>query len=166
MSTVSVSVTVNGRARTMTVEPRASLGSALRQELGLTGVHLGCEHGVCGACNVLVGGQSVRSCLMLAVQAEGADIVTIEALADDPRYAPLLQSFRDHRALQCGFCTSGILMSAVELLASSPEADREEIEDFLSGNICRCTGYQPIVAAIRDAGRRMAADASQRGNRE
>lgn len=166
MSTLSVSLTVNGKPRTMSVEPRASLGSALRQELGFTGVHLGCEHGICGACNVLVGGRSMRACLMLAVQAEGADIVTVEALANDARYAALLQSFRDHRALQCGFCTSGILMSAVELLASSPEADDEEIREFLSGNICRCTGYQPIVAAIRDAGRRMAAGDHQPGGSE
>lgn len=152
---VTVSLTVNGEPRTISVPPRMSLATALRRELGFTGVHLGCEHGVCGACNVLVDGRSARACLMLAVQAEGAEVVTVEALSQEPRFAALLQSFRDHRALQCGFCTSGILISAVELLETAPEADESEIKEFLSGNICRCTGYQPIVTAIKDASRRI-----------
>lgn len=160
---LTVSLTVNGQARTLTAEPRMSLARGLRGELQLTGLHLGCEHGVCGACNVLVDGRSMRSCLMLAVQAEGRDIVTVEALSRDPRFTILLDCFRRHRALQCGFCTPGFLVSAAELLMTRPDAGEAEVKVFLSGNICRCTGYQPIVDAILDAGQRIAAQRSGDG---
>ena len=143
----SISVTVNGSEYTRTVESRVSLADFLRHQLGLTGTHLGCEHGVCGACTVLVGGQTARSCLMLAVQADGERIDTVEGLAGDGPLNPLQQAFWDKHGLQCGFCTPGVLMTLTELLRDQPQADEQAIREALSGHLCRCTGYQNIVAA-------------------
>ncbi|MEK9673280.1 MAG: (2Fe-2S)-binding protein [Rhodospirillaceae bacterium] len=143
-----VSLTVNGRAVEAMVEDRFSLGDFLRRDLALTGTHLGCEHGVCGACTVLVDGEAVRGCLMLAVQADGRHVTTIEGLADaDGNLSPLQQAFMDHHGLQCGFCTPGILMTLTAYINESPDADEEALRDALSGNICRCTGYDTIVQA-------------------
>ncbi len=133
------------------VAPRTTLCDCLRDHLGLTGTHTGCEHGVCGACTVIVDGQAVRSCLLLAVQADGASIVTVEGLADGDELSPLQQAFRKHHALQCGFCTSGMLTTLHALLTDEPEADEERIRDVLSGNLCRCTGYIPIIEAALEA---------------
>jgi carbon-monoxide dehydrogenase small subunit len=128
-----------------------SLADCLRDELRLTGTHIGCEHGVCGACTVIVDGDAVRSCLMLAVQAEGSSIVTVEGLSREDRLTPLQTAFRKHHALQCGFCTPGMLTTAHALLLQEPEADEARIRSVLSGNLCRCTGYIPIVEAILEA---------------
>jgi len=147
---IELAVTVNGRECRETVEPRLLLSDFLRHTLGLTGTHVGCEHGVCGACTVLLDGVSVRSCLLLAVQADGAEIVTVEGLARDGPLNPLQTAFRECHALQCGFCTPGILIAATDLL-SRGSPSREEIVDMLSGHLCRCTGYQPIVQAIARA---------------
>jgi carbon-monoxide dehydrogenase small subunit len=133
------------------VEPRETLADLLRYEFRLTGTHIGCEHGVCGACTVLVNGAAVRSCLMLAIQADGARITTVEALADDMELSPLQASFRRHHALQCGFCTPGILMTMHALLSEKPDAGKDRIREVLAGNLCRCTGYIPIVEAVLDA---------------
>ena len=147
-----VSVRVNGERYDETdVEPRMLLSDFLRDRLALTGTHVGCEHGVCGACTVLVNGDSVRSCLMLAVQANGAEIVTVEGLGSPQRLNALQAQFREHHGLQCGFCTPGMLMTGEDLLRKYPLATDEEIREGLSGNLCRCTGYQNIVAAIRSA---------------
>ncbi len=146
---------VNGVSCAVSVEPSTSLADVLRQELRLTALHLGCEHGVCGACNVLMDGRAVRACLTLAVQAENADVRTLEGLGDDRIVAVLKQTFREFRALQCGFCTPGILVLAVDLLSGSDAPSEEEVRDVLSGNLCRCTGYQPIIAAIMEAARRL-----------
>lgn len=144
----SVTLTVNGDARSGTCPARRSLADFLRHDLGLTGTHVGCEHGVCGACTVLVDGAAVRGCLMLAVQADGRSVETVEGLsAADGTLSPLQQAFADHHALQCGFCTPGILMTLVEVLRDSPAADEAEMRIALSGNLCRCTGYQNIVDA-------------------
>jgi len=142
---------VNGTAVEVEVEPRMSLADCLRDTLGLTGTHLGCEHGVCGACTVIVDGAAVRSCLMLAVQAEGSSVVTIEGLSLDEGLTPLQTAFRKHHALQCGFCTPGMLTTAHALLTDEPDADEARIRSVLSGNLCRCTGYIPIVEAILEA---------------
>jgi carbon-monoxide dehydrogenase small subunit/2-furoyl-CoA dehydrogenase 2Fe-2S iron sulfur subunit len=147
---IEVGVTVNGKAYRETVEPRLLLSDFLRHTLGLTGTHVGCEHGVCGACTVLLDGVAVRSCLLLAPQADGAEIVTVEGLAADGELNPLQQAFRACHALQCGFCTPGILLAATDLL-SRGRPSRAEIEDLLSGHLCRCTGYTPIVDAIEKA---------------
>ncbi len=148
----SVVVRVNGRDVNAQVEPRRLLADFLRDDLHLHGTHLGCEHGVCGACTVLLDGEPVRSCLMLAVQADGAEIMTIEALASETELHPLQEAFREHHALQCGFCTAGFLMTVLHVLRERPDiADEVEIRDAISGNICRCTGYQNIVDAVRDA---------------
>ena len=128
-----------------------TLADCLRHELRLTGTHLGCEHGVCGACTVIVNGDAVRSCLMLAVQAEGADVVTVEGLSNDAALTPLQASFRKHGALQCGFCTPGMITTAHALLSEEPDADADRVREVLSGNLCRCTGYIPIVEAVLDA---------------
>jgi aerobic-type carbon monoxide dehydrogenase small subunit (CoxS/CutS family) len=141
---------LNGEAVAVEVEPRTSLADCLRDNLGKTGTHLGCEHGVCGACTVLVNGAAVRSCLMLAVQAGGENVVTIEGLSGD-ELSPLQASFRKHHALQCGFCTPGFITTAHALLSHEPEADEDRIRDALSGNLCRCTGYVPIIQAVLDA---------------
>lgn len=151
MKPVRTSFTMNGREVQAEVEPRMSLADCLRHELKMTGTHVGCEHGVCGACTVIVDGAAVRSCLMLAVQADGADVVTVEGLTpqgDSRALAPLQASFRKHHALQCGFCTPGILTTAHALLTEEPDASEERIREVLSGNICRCTGYVTIVEAI------------------
>ena len=144
-----VTLTVNGHHVTGSVDPRTTLADALRDEFGYTGVHLGCEQGACGACTVLLDGSSVRSCLVLAVQADGAAVTTVEGLAGpDGRLHPLQEAFRAAHGLQCGFCTPGMLMTAVELLAENPRPSTAEIREAISGNLCRCTGYQNIVAAI------------------
>jgi aerobic-type carbon monoxide dehydrogenase small subunit (CoxS/CutS family) len=144
---------VNGNEAQVEIEPRTSLADALRHHLKLTGTHVGCEHGVCGACTVIVDGAAVRSCLMLALQAEGAEITTIEGLprGDGDGLGPLAASFRKHHALQCGFCTPGILTTAHALLSEEPNADAERIREVLSGNLCRCTGYVSIVDAVLEA---------------
>jgi aerobic carbon-monoxide dehydrogenase small subunit len=143
---------VNGQSNSVTVEPRKSLADALREDCRLTGTHLGCEHGVCGACTVLLDGEPVRSCLMLAVQARGHSVRTVEGLAaEDGTLHPLQQAFWEHHALQCGFCTSGFLMLAAALLESGAPLTDEMIDDALSSNLCRCTGYQNISKAVRAA---------------
>ncbi len=143
-------VIVNGREHDADVEPRMLLSDFLRHRLGLTGTHVGCEHGVCGACTVLLDGQAVRSCLMLAVQAHGASIVTVEGLAPDgERLHPVQEAFRREHGLQCGFCTPGVLMSAVELLREVPDPDDATIRQVLAGHLCRCTGYGNIVRSVR-----------------
>jgi aerobic-type carbon monoxide dehydrogenase small subunit (CoxS/CutS family) len=141
---------LNGAMVSTSVEARTTLADCLRDNLGRTGTHLGCEHGVCGACTVLVNGEAVRSCLMLAVQAKDEKVVTVEGLSGE-ELSPLQASFRKHHALQCGFCTPGFITTAHALLTSEPEADEERIRDVLSGNLCRCTGYVPIVEAVLDA---------------
>ena len=145
-----VTTTINGRSTSFTVEPRVSLADALRYELGLTGTKVGCEHGVCGACTILVDGEPARSCLMLGVQAEGRTIETIEGLADGYALNPLQESFHRHHALQCGFCTSGMMHTAIGLLQRDPQPSRETVREALAGNLCRCTGYETIVDAICD----------------
>jgi carbon-monoxide dehydrogenase small subunit len=147
----TIKVIVNGRAYERLVEVRMTLADFIRQELDLTGTHLGCEHGVCGACTVLFNGEAVRSCLMLAVQADGAELHTVEGLAEEDQLHPLQRAFQDKHALQCGFCTPGFLMTAYAFLEDKPLPTREEVRDAISGNICRCTGYQPIVDAILQA---------------
>ena len=145
---------VNGKPVEVEVEPRLTLADCLRHHLRLTGTHVGCEHGVCGACTVLIDGVATRSCLTLAVQAEGREVKTVESLAaPDGTLNPLQQAFRDNHALQCGFCTPGILMSFTDYLARNPRASEAEIRDVLSGHLCRCTGYAGIVAAIKQAAR-------------
>ncbi|MFZ3233808.1 MAG: (2Fe-2S)-binding protein [Stellaceae bacterium] len=146
-----VAFKVNGTPAEVEVEPRTSLADCLRHRLGLTGTHLGCEHGVCGACTVIVDGDAVRSCLMLAMQAEGAEVVTVEGLSDDAALSPLQTAFRKHHALQCGFCTPGMITTAHALLSAEPDCDENRIREVLSGNLCRCTGYIPIVAAVLEA---------------
>jgi aerobic-type carbon monoxide dehydrogenase small subunit (CoxS/CutS family) len=146
-----VAFEVNGVAVAVAVEPRTSLADCLRDQLRLTGTHVGCEHGVCGACTVIVDGAAVRSCLMLAVQAEGSRITTVEGLSRDDGLTPLQTAFRKHHALQCGFCTPGILTTAHALLTDEPDANEDRIRSVLSGNLCRCTGYIPIVKAILEA---------------
>lgn len=146
-----VTITVNGLARTAEADVRTTLADFLRDRLGLTGTHLGCEHGVCGACTVLVDGRSVRSCLLLAVQVAGSSIETVEGLASaDGDLHPIQAAFAKHHALQCGFCTPGFLMTVKEYLAEHPSDGEEQIRDRLSGNLCRCTGYQNIVDAVID----------------
>lgn len=141
---------LNGATVSADVEARTTLADCLRDNLGKTGTHLGCEHGVCGACTVLVNGEAVRSCLMLAVQAGDEKVVTVEGLSGD-ELSPLQASFRKHHALQCGFCTPGFITTAHALLSSEPDADEDRIRDVLSGNLCRCTGYVQIVEAVLDA---------------
>jgi carbon-monoxide dehydrogenase small subunit len=148
---MSVRFEVNGKPVSVTVEPRTTLADCLRHQLRLTGTHLGCEHGVCGACTVLVDGAAVRSCLMLAVQAEGSKVVTVEGLSEDADLTPLQKSFRKHHALQCGFCTPGMITTAHALLSEEPDCDAARVRDVLSGNLCRCTGYISIVEAVLDA---------------
>jgi carbon-monoxide dehydrogenase small subunit len=149
--TSTVRLRVNGAEHERSVEVRKSLADFLRDDLDLTGTHVGCEHGVCGACTVLLEGEPVRSCLLLAVQADGASLTTVEGLADGERLHPLQQAFWDHHGLQCGFCTPGILLTAKALLEENPHPSEEEIREAISGNLCRCTGYHFIVEAIRAA---------------
>ncbi|MGH7039699.1 MAG: (2Fe-2S)-binding protein [Stellaceae bacterium] len=148
---MKVAFTVNGNGVAVEVEPRLSLADCLRDTLRLTGTHIGCEHGVCGACTVIVDGEAVRSCLMLAVQIDGSTVTTIEGLSQDEGLSPLQTAFRKHHALQCGFCTPGILTTAHALLSEEPDVSEERIRSVLSGNLCRCTGYIPIVEAILEA---------------
>ena len=148
-----ISVTVNGSTREEVVDDRLTLADFLRERLRLTGTHLGCEHGVCGACTVLVNGDAVRSCLMLAVQSDGAEIETVESLAGDDGLNPLQEAFKRNHALQCGFCTPGFLMSVTAALREEPIRDEEHAREVLSGNICRCTGYTGLVKAVIEVGK-------------
>ena len=148
---MKVQFELNGKRVEADVPPRTHLADCIRHSLLQTGTHVGCEHGVCGACTVLVDGAAVRSCLMLAVQADGARVTTVEGISDEKELTPLQASFRKHHALQCGFCTPGMLMTAHALLTEEPDADKDRIREVLSGNICRCTGYVNIVEAVYDA---------------
>jgi carbon-monoxide dehydrogenase small subunit len=151
-----LSLSVNGEEHRLEVEPRRLLADVLREDLGLTGTHLGCEQGACGACTVLLDGSAVRSCLLFAVQAEGAEVTTVEALSPGGgTLHPLQEAFRDHHALQCGFCTPGMLLAALDLLARNPSPAAGEVREELSGNLCRCTGYHRIVDAVLDAAARI-----------
>ena len=150
-----VEVIVNGEVLSGRVEPRLTLADFLRHSLGLTGTHVGCEHGVCGCCTVRLDGAAVRSCILFAVQVDGHRIETVEGLADGESLHPLQEAFSDHGALQCGFCTPGFLMTAIEFLERNPDPDEEAVREALSGSLCRCTGYQSIVAAVLDAARRL-----------
>ncbi len=154
--TRNISLTVNGKFYEADVEVRFTLADFLRQQLGLTGTHLGCEHGVCGACTILLNGQSARSCLLLAVQADGQEIKTIEGIAlSEKELHPLQEAFRDNHGLQCGFCTPGMLTTLLEFLEENPDPTEQEVRIAISGNLCRCTGYQGIVAAALDAAKRL-----------
>jgi carbon-monoxide dehydrogenase small subunit len=155
---ISIRLRVNGVSYEAAVEPRTTLVDFLRQELGLTGTHVGCEQGACGACTILLNGQAVRSCLMLAVQADGAEVMTVEGLAGrDGTLHPLQQAFMEEHGLQCGFCTPGFLMSAYELLRQHPQPTDDEIKEALGGNLCRCTGYQAIIKSVRLAATKLRA---------
>ena len=158
MTERNITLSVNGKQYTAAAEPRTTLADFLRERLSLTGTHLGCEHGICGACTVVMDGHTVRSCLLFAVQADGHDVVTVEALAEpDGELHPLQQAFSEEHGLQCGFCTPGFLMTALELLERDPDPSEEDIRTFLSGNLCRCTGYAGIVRAVKLAAERMRA---------
>ncbi len=146
-----VAFEINGKPVEVEVEPRTHLTDCLREHLRLTGTHLGCEHGVCGACTVIIDGAAVRSCLVLAVQVDGSTITTVEGLSLDDGLTPLQTAFRKHHALQCGFCTPGMLTTAHALLTEEPDADADRIREVLSGNLCRCTGYIPIIEAVLEA---------------
>ena len=146
-----IHLTVNGHPREGHCEPRKLLVDFLREDLGLTGTHVGCEHGICGACTVLVNGEAARSCLMLAVQADGAELMTVEGLMQDGKLHPLQEAFREHHALQCGFCTPGMLMTALDFLRVKPEPTEAEIREGISAVLCRCTGYQGIINAVKAA---------------
>ncbi len=150
-----ITLTINGRVHAVAVEQRRTLVDAIREDCGQTGTHIGCEHGVCGACTVLVDGEPVRSCLMFAVQATGKAIRTVEGLADGDKLHPMQQAFMDHHGLQCGFCTPGFLMLAVGLLEREPDISDADLIDVLSSNLCRCTGYQNIIKAVRAAAKKM-----------
>ena len=153
-----IQITVNGQSRRCAVASRQHLVDFLREDLGLTGSHLGCEHGVCGACTILFDGLSARSCLMLAVQADGHEILTVEGIAPSPdKMHPLQEAFRDNHGLQCGFCTPGMLTTLIEFLRDNPDPTEQEVRIAISGNLCRCTGYQGIVAAALDAAQRLKA---------
>jgi carbon-monoxide dehydrogenase small subunit len=151
IETAEIAMVVNGVECQATASVRKTLADFLREDLGLTGTHLGCEHGVCGACTVSMNGRAVRSCLIFAVQAGGAEITTVEGLAENGELDPLQQAFWDEHALQCGFCTPGFLITAAELLAENPNPTDEEITEAITGNLCRCTGYSPILRAVRAA---------------
>ena len=153
----TIRVTVNGRAHEQTVESRKTLADFLREDLGLTGTHLGCEHGVCGACTVIVDGAAVRSCLLFAAQMHGHEILTVESLADGDRLNPLQEAFWEHHGLQCGFCTPGFLMTLTCFLRENPDPTEAEVREAISGNLCRCTGYKNIVTAALAAARKIAA---------
>ncbi len=155
---VTISVTVNGTAYQRTIEPRMLLSDFLRHELGLTGTHVGCEHGVCGTCTILLDGESVRSCLMFAVQAEEHEVTTVEALGTVDSLHPLQEAFQEAHGLQCGFCTPGFLMTLVPFLQQNPNPTDSEIREAISGNLCRCTGYQKIVESVKLAAEKMAAE--------
>ncbi len=148
---LDIILNLNGRDHSIRVEPRKTLVDAIREDCGLTGTHIGCEHGVCGACTVILDGETVRSCLMFAVQAQGKTIRTVEGLADGKTLHPLQRAFMAHHGLQCGFCTPGFLMLAANTLEQHPDIDDEELREVLSSNLCRCTGYQNVVKAVRAA---------------
>ena len=156
----SVNFNVNGTSHSLEVEARRTLADVIREEVGLTGTHLGCEHGVCGACTILLDGQPARACLMLAAQADGAEITTIEGLADGDEMHPIQKAMKEAMAFQCAFCSPGFLMSTVALLEENPNPSKEEIREELSGNLCRCTGYQSIVAGVETAVELMSASGS------
>ncbi|MFI7667741.1 (2Fe-2S)-binding protein [Nocardia sp. NPDC049526] len=161
MTDIDIEVRVNGRVRRHRVAPRLTLADYLREICGLTGTHLGCEHGVCGACTVLLDGQAVRGCLVLAVQADGAQVTTVEGIASpDGRLSPVQAAFRDCHGLQCGFCTPGFITSVTAFLQESPDPSDDEIREALSGNVCRCTGYQGIVKAVRAAAESIAKESA------
>jgi carbon-monoxide dehydrogenase small subunit len=158
---IAIRLTVNGQICDGTVSPRLLLADFLRENVGLTGVRVGCEQGICGACTILVDGQTARACLMLAVQADGADIVTVEGLGQPGTLHPLQQAFWDHHGLQCGYCTPGMLITAYELLTRNPEPSEPEVREAIAGNICRCTGYVHIVTAILAAAQAIRSGAAQ-----
>ena len=151
MPDISISLTINGESHSATVEPRKTLADFLREDCRLTGTHLGCEHGVCGACTVILDDRAVRSCLVFAVQADGAEITTVEGLAPVGSLNPVQKAFEAEHGLQCGFCTPGFVVSATALLQRNPDPTEDEIREGLSGNLCRCTGYQGILRAVRSA---------------
>ncbi len=155
---VEIALDLNGRRCNVRVEPRRTLADAIRDDCGLTGTHIGCEHGVCGACTIIVDGQVVRSCLMFAVQAQGRRIRTVEGLAQGSELHPLQRAFMEHHGLQCGYCTPGFLMLAAGVLEREPDLSDDELADVLSSNLCRCTGYQNIVTAVREAAGEMLAE--------
>jgi 2-furoyl-CoA dehydrogenase 2Fe-2S iron sulfur subunit len=155
MAKQATRITVNGKSHARVVESRLTLADFLRHELGLTGTHLGCEHGVCGACTVLVDGRSARSCLMFAVQANGCEVTTVEGLTPDGGLSALQQAFMDNHGLQCGFCTPGMLITLTELLRDNADPTEQEVREALTGNLCRCTGYAGIVKAALDAAQRL-----------
>jgi len=156
--TRTIALTVNGKRYDKEVEVRLTLADFLRHHLGLTGTHLGCEHGVCGACTILLDGRSARSCLLLAVQCDGHEVLTVEGIAPDANTLhPLQEAFRDHHGLQCGFCTPGMLTTLIEFLRDNPDPTEQEVRIAIAGNLCRCTGYQGIVAAALDAAKRLRA---------
>jgi len=150
-----ITLTINGHDYPISVEPRRTLADAIREDCGQTGTHIGCEHGICGACTVIVNGEPVRSCLMFALQADGKKIRTVEGLAQGDKLHPMQQAFMDHHGLQCGFCTPGFLMLAVSVLEREPDIGDENLIDVLSSNLCRCTGYQNIIKAVRAAAKEM-----------
>jgi carbon-monoxide dehydrogenase small subunit len=151
----AITLTINGQAHTISVEPRRTLADAIREDCGQTGTHIGCEHGICGACTVIVDGEPVRSCLMFAVQADGKAIRTVEGLADGDELHPMQRAFMEHHGLQCGFCTPGFLMLAVGVLEREPAISDEDLLDVLASNLCRCTGYQNIIKAVRAGAKEM-----------
>ena len=151
--TATVKLTINGTPREGRCPPRKLLVDFIREDLALTGTHVGCEHGVCGACTILVDGEAARSCLMLAVQADGAELITVEGLAKDGKLHPLQQAFHEHHGLQCGFCTPGMLLTALDFLRTNPKPTEQEIREGISAVLCRCTGYHGIVKAIAAASR-------------
>ena len=155
MDKEQVTVTVNGKRYERTVEPRRLLSDFIREDIGLTGTHVGCEHGICGTCTVLMNGSTARSCLTFAVQAHGSEITTVESLGTPTSMHPLQEAFWEHHGLQCGFCTPAMLLTAKELLDANPSPTREEIEEAVSSNLCRCTGYQTIVEAVETAAARI-----------
>jgi carbon-monoxide dehydrogenase small subunit len=159
MSERRITLSINGKDHTVTVEPRRTLVDVIRDDCGQTGTHIGCEHGVCGACTILIDGEPVRSCLMFAVQAEGHSIRTVEGLQQGERLHPMQEAFMRHHALQCGFCTPGFLMLAVGVLEKRPDLDGQELVDIISSNLCRCTGYENIIKAVRAAAADMKARA-------
>lgn len=162
--THSIELTVNGEHHSLSVEPRRLLADVLREDLGLTGLNVGCAHGVCGSCTVLVDGSTARSCIMLAVQADGAEITTVEAIAPSQETLhPIQEAFWDKQGLQCGYCTPGMLLRTVELLRENPNPTREEVREGISSNLCRCTGYQFIVDAVMDAAERLRNDKQSEG---
>jgi carbon-monoxide dehydrogenase small subunit len=161
-----ICLTVNGQPYEAVVEPRTTLVDLLRGELALTGTHVGCEHGVCGACTILWNGKAVRSCIMLAVQADGADLMTVEGLSHDGQLHPIQQAFMEEHGLQCGFCTPGFLMSVYELLERIPNPTDEEIKETLGGQICRCTGYQSIMASVRLAAQKLKSSSPSSAGRD